>query len=168
MPELQRVRWCRVRAAAALALLVAGCQEQPSRWDAAQQATEGKKTSVSEQAIDGSVFNQFFPKQGEGFDIVFKQEKSGFAQASLQEGGKELAVFSIFDTVSNPDAKTKYGAATGKVAGFPVVTDEAKSLSALVGDRFQVQVRSSDPGFGESDRKAWLEKFDLTGISEIE
>lgn len=154
--------------AAALALLMAGCQEQPSRWGAAQEATEGQTTSVAEQAIDGSVFNQFFPRQGEGFDIVFKQEKSGFAQASLQEGGKELAVFSIFDTVSNPDAKAKYDASMERIAGFPVVTDEDKSLSALVGGRFQVQVRSSDPGFGESDREAWLQKFDLTGISEIE
>lgn len=152
----------------ALALLVAGCREQPSRWEAAQQATEGQSTSVAKQAIDGGVFNQFFPKQGDGYDIVFKQEKSGFAQASLQQAGKELAVFSIFDTVSNPDARSKYLASTEQVAGFPVVTEEARSLSALVGDRFQVQVRSSDPGFGESDRKAWLQKFDLTGISEIE
>lgn len=149
-------------------LLLAGCYEAPSRWDTAQQQTQGKQTSVAKEAIDGSVFNQFFPKQGDGFDIVFKQEKSGFAQASLQEGGKELAVFSIFDTESNPDARSKYDAATEKIATYPVVTDEAKSLSALVGQRFQVQVRSVDPGFGESDRKAWLEKFDLTGIAEIE
>jgi hypothetical protein len=77
-------------------------------------------------------------------------------------------VFSIFDTTSNPDARTKYASSAEQVAGFPVVTEETKSLSALVGDRYQVQVRSVDPGFGESDRLAWLEKFDLKGISEIE
>lgn len=154
--------------ALALTLLFASCQKEPSRWEAAQQATEGKRTSVAENAVDGSVFNRFFPKQGEGFDIVFKQEKSGFAQASLQQDGKELAVFSIFDTVSNPEARSKYDTAVERIDGFPVVTDEASSLSALVGKRFQVQVRSVDPGFGESARAGWLQKFDLPGISEIE
>lgn len=166
---MPRRRYAVIRSGLATAvLLVAGCEEAPSRWDAAQQQTEGQQTSVAREAIDGSVFNQFFPKQGDGYDIVFKQEKSGFAQASLQEGGKELAVFSIFDTQSNPDARSKYDDASEKIAGHPAVTDEAKSLSALVGGRFQVQVRSIDPGFGESDRTAWFEKFDLTGIAEIE
>lgn len=164
---LRQRQWCRIAALAVLLLLPA-CREEESRWDAVQEATEGQTTSTVEDAIDGSVFNQFFPKQGEGFDIVFKQEKEGFAQASLQEGGKELAVFSIFDTTSNPDARTKYASSAEQVAGFPVVTEETKSLSALVGDRYQVQVRSVDPSFGESDRLAWLEKFDLKGISEIE
>jgi hypothetical protein len=166
MPVANRLS-CRV-GALALALLLAGCHKEPSRWEAAQKATEGKRTSVAEQAVDGSVFNRFFPKPGEGFDIVFKQEKSGFAQASLQQDGRELAVFSIFDTVSNPDSRSKYDATTDNIAGYPVVTDEARSLSALIKDRFQVQVRSTDPGFGESDRMEWLQKFDLTGISEIE
>jgi hypothetical protein len=152
----------------ALALAVfAGCRGEPSRWDAAQEATEGKKDSVAEEAIDGSVFNQFFPKQGEGFDIVFLQEKEGFAQASLRESGKELAVLSIFDTVSNPDAKTKFEGVAEEIGGYPAVV-ETKSTSALVGDRFQVQVRSIDAGFGKSDRSEWLEKFDLLGVSEIE
>ena len=150
------------------ALLMSGCYEAPSRWDTAQQQTQGKTTSVAVDALGGDVFNQFFPKQGDGYDIVFKQEKSGFAQASLHEGGKEVAMFSIFDTESNPDARTKFDGTTEQIAGYPVVTEEAKSLSALIAQRFQVQVRSVDVGFGESDRKAWLEKFDLTGIAEIE
>lgn len=153
---------------AASLLLLTGCEKAPDRWAQAQQETAGKKTSVSKTAIDGSVFNQFFPKQGDGYDIVFKQEKSGFAQASLQQGGKELATFSIFDTTSNPEAAAKFATATEKFVGFPLITEEAKSLSALVGKRFQVQVRSDDPAFGESDRKAWLEKFDLAGIAELE
>lgn len=150
------------------ALQLAGCEKAPSRWEAAQKQTQGQQTSVAKDATSGGTFNQFFPKQGDGYDIVFKQEKSGFAQASLQQGGKELALFSIFDTNSNPEARTKYDGVTELVAGQPVVTEEAKSLSALVAKRYQVQVRSVDPGFGESDRKAWLEKFDLTGIAEIE
>jgi inosine/xanthosine triphosphate pyrophosphatase family protein len=84
---LRQRQWCRIAALAVLLLLPA-CREEESRWDAVQEATEGQTTSTVEDAIDGSVFNQFFPKQGEGFDIVFKQEKEGFAQASLQEGGK--------------------------------------------------------------------------------
>jgi len=158
---------CRI-GALILGLLLAGCHKEPSRWDATQKATEGKRTSVAKEAVDGSVFNQFFPKQGDGFDIVFKQEKSGFAQVSLQQDGKELAVLSIFDTVSNPDARKKYDTTAELVEGYPAVTDEDKSLSALIANRYQVQVRSSDPGFGESDRIEWLKKFDLTGISEIE
>lgn len=160
----------RLRAIVALFLILpaVGCREEPSRWDAPQKATEGRKTSVDKEAVDGSVFNRFFPKQGESFDIVFKQEKSGFAQVSLQQDGNELAVLSVFDTVSNPDARTKFESSTEQVAGYPVVTEETKSLSALIANRFQVQVRSVDPGFGESDRIEWLEKFDLTGISEIE
>jgi len=166
MPGTMRML-CRI-GALGLALLLAGCKKEQSRWEAAQDATEGKRTSVAQQAVDGSVFNQFFPKQGEGFNIVFKQEKSGFAQASLQQDGRELAVFSIFDTVSNPEARSKYGDSSEQIAGYPVVTDETRSRSALVRNRFQAQGRSIDAGFGDSDRKEWLEKFDLTGISEIE
>lgn len=153
-----------------IALLVvtvtAGCREEPSRWDAAQVATEGKKTSTAASAIDGGELNQFFPKQGEGYDMVFLQEKQGMAQASLRKGGEELAVLSIFDTNSNPSARDKFEGAQ-EIAGYPAV-DETKSLSALVGKRFQVQIRSMATGFGKSDRQAWLEKFDLLGISEIE
>src|SRR6516162_2061299 len=121
MPGTMRML-CRI-GALGLALLLAGCKKEQSRWEAAQDATEGKRTSVAQQAVDGSVFNQFFPKQGEGFNIVFKQEKSGFAQASLQQDGRELAVFSIFDTVSNPEARSKYGDSSEQIAGYPVVTD---------------------------------------------
>jgi len=158
----------RAAVVAAVLLIAAGCEQAPDRWAAAQKETQGKKTSVDKVALDGAVFNQFFPKQGDGYDIVFKQEKLGFAAAALQQGGKELAMFTIFDTTSNPEARQKFDGVSEQVAGHPVVTEEAKSLSALVGQRFQVQVRSLDPGFGESDRKAWLEKFDLTGISELE
>jgi hypothetical protein len=165
MPGFKSYRY--TLGALALALLFAGCREE-SRWDAVQKETQGKKTSVSEDAIPGKVFNRFFPKQEEDYKIVFKQEKPGFAQAALEKDGDELAMFSIFDTISNPDARSKYNNATEHVEGFPVVTDETKSLSALVGGRFQVQVRSSDPGFGKSLRMEWLEKFDLKAISEIE
>ncbi|MBS0266179.1 MAG: hypothetical protein JSS02_29890 [Planctomycetes bacterium] len=150
-----------------LLLVSAGCRQEPSRWEAAQKATEGKKTSVSQDAVDGSIFNQFFPPQGDGYDIVFKQEKSGFAQAALEQNGKEIAVFSVFDTASDPDAKTKFAESTEQVDGYPVVIEE-KSLSALVGDRYQVQVRSTDPAFGKSMRAEWLTKFNLKRIAEIE
>ena len=101
MPAAKRVSYGAV--IFALTLLLAGCHDE-SRWDAAQKATQGKKTSVSEDALPGKVFNKFFPKQEEGYSIVFKQEKPGFAQAALEKDGEELAMFSIFDTESNPDA----------------------------------------------------------------
>ena len=47
-------------------IVAAGCSKPASRWDAAQEATEGKKEATAATAIDGGELNQFFPPQGDG------------------------------------------------------------------------------------------------------
>ncbi len=158
-------------AAALLAVLgtaMLGCRQETSRWEAADKATRGAQDAVSEQAVAGSVFNQFFPKQEGEYDLVFKQEKQGFAQASLQQDSKELAVLSVMDTRSNPAARDKYSNAAESIAGYPLVEAGERTHALLVADRFQVQIQSVDPAFGASSRRDWLVKFNLAGIAEIE
>lgn len=145
--------------------LVLGCGgEDTTRWETAQQASTETPQAVTEAALPGATFNKFFPKQEGDIDIVFKQEKTGFAQASLQRGGNEIGMLSVFDTRSNPDARDKYKDAKDKVGGHPVVVGE-KTTSILVADRFQVQVQSEGDALPAEDRARWLEKFDLTGLA---
>ncbi|MFZ5832929.1 MAG: hypothetical protein ACOY3P_22810 [Planctomycetota bacterium] len=118
---------------------------------------------MSETALPGSTFNKFFPKQGGDIDIVFKQEKSGFAQASLLRSGKPLAMLSIFDTRNNPQAREKFSSAQESIQGFPSVVRE-NTTSILVADRFQVQIQSEGDALTAADRAAWFEKFDLEGL----
>ncbi|PQO24984.1 hypothetical protein C5Y96_26110 [Blastopirellula marina] len=141
-----------------------GCWESESRWDAAQQATQEGATAVSEAALDGAVFNKFFPAQTDGVDIVYKQEKDGFSQASLNRDGKLIAMLSISDTRNNPTAREKYQGSTVRIQGYPVVHRD-KTTSMLVADRFQVQVQSEGDALTEEDRMKWLEKFDLGGLA---
>jgi len=36
-----------------------------------------------------------------------------------------------------------------------------------VANRYQVKVLSRDPSFTASDRKEWIEKFDLAGLAQL-
>jgi len=148
-----------------LVLGLIGCGEDDSRWEAAQESSEQNNVAVSEAALDGSTFNKFFPEQGDGIDIVYKQEKDGFAQASLQRDGDAIAMLSISDTRNNPAARDKYAEATQKIAGYPAVVRE-NMTSILVADRFQVQVRSEGDALPAADRAKWLEKFNLGGLAQ--
>ena len=90
-------------------LLVTACgqTQAPSRWDKAQQestqkpgkanqTTADKSTAqnpnLPKKAVDGSKLNKYFPASGGGFDRVFAQEKSGFAEAKLNKGANITAV----------------------------------------------------------------------------
>ena len=149
-------------------LSLAGCQDEPTRWDEVQQETEGRNSpAVSEDSVEGGDLNRFFPKVESPFDIVFKQEKQGFAQVSLQKDGQELAVLSISDTTDNPDAKNKYQDSDQTLDGHPMAAAGSKGTAILVADRYQVQARSMDPSFGEAERKEWLQKFDLKSLSNL-
>ena len=149
----------------AIALLIAGCESEPSRWEPAQNASAGGAAATSEAAIPGSVFNRFFPKQEDGVDVVFKQEKDGFAQADLLRAGERLGTMSISDTVNNVSAREKYQSAASSVAGYPaVVQDNATSI--LVAERFQVRLQSEGEALPADMRAGWLEKFDLAGLAE--
>jgi hypothetical protein len=151
-------------------LLLAGCkeQEEPTRWDQVQEKTHGRQEpAVSTSSVAGGDLNRFFPHVTSPFDLVFKQEKDGLAQASLQKDGQELAVLSIADTTNNPSAKEKYASSTQRLDGHPMAAAGSKGTAILVADRYQIQARSIDPSFGEAERIEWLQKFDLKRLSTL-
>ena len=150
-----------------LALVVAcGGYPNETRWATAQQESRNKP-AVSKEALPGSAFNKFFPKAESPWDLTYKQEKQGTAIASLKKDGKEVAMLTVFDTVSEPDVAKQYKDSTQALAGCPLLAKGSKATAVLVANRFQVQVRSMDNSFGEDDRKEWLKKFDLDGIAKL-
>lgn len=155
--------------ALSLALVVGACAPKPpSRYDQVQKETSQKGSSaVSKEAVNGSQFNKFFPKSGNGYSVVPAQEKKGFAEHKVNQGGKNVAVLSINDTISNPAAAEKYQQSTTKIAGYPAVQQGQTGTGVLVGDRFQVKAQSRDPSFTQQDRVAWIQKFDLNGLSKL-
>lgn len=155
-----------------LLLLTTACApEAPSRWDQVQQETTQKKpatsTTTAAKPTSGGQFNKFFPQPGAGYERVYTQEKAGFAEAKLKQGGKDVAMLAISDTASNPSAAAKYQQSTKTIAGYPAVETGTTATSVLVGDRYQVKVLSRDPAFTASDREAWLQKFDLDGLKNL-
>lgn len=153
-----------------LAFVVSGCQSQPPSPYAQIQAESTQKNApkaVAKEATQGSEFNQFFPRAAEGFDRVYTQEKKGFAEAKLNKDGKNVAMLSISDTSSLPNAASKYAEATEKIAGYPAVEVGNTQTAVLVADRYQVKVLSRDPSFDRGLRKAWIEKFDLAKLAKL-
>ena len=153
----------------AAVLILSACSTQaPSRFDQAQRLSSQKGVeAVSDKASSGANFNRFFPSVSGNYQLVFAQEKQGFAQAKLKQDGKTLASLSIFDTISNPSAAAKYEQSTEKVQGYPVVQQGSKGTSLLVDKRFQVKITSSDESFSPSDRLEWLQKFNLKGLGQL-
>jgi len=151
-------------------LTLTACSPQPpSRFEQAQQdsiAAGNKNTAVSEDAVKGASFNQFFPASSGDYERVFTQEKTGFVQAKLKFQGQDVATLAIFDTISNPTAKNDFANATETIKGFPTVEKGSNNTAVLVGDRYQVSIRSSDPNFTAKERKEWLNKFDLAGLAQ--
>jgi hypothetical protein len=152
-------------------LLFSACSKKaPSPYAQTQKETAGRNApaAVAKNAEAGGEFNKFFPQGDAGYARVFSQEKKGFAEAKLNKGGKNVAVMSISDTTSLPAAAKKYEKSTSKLGSYPLL-DEAplKSTGVLVNNRFQVKVASRDPGFTGIDRKAWLQKFNLDGLSKL-
>ena len=154
-------------------LLVTACATAaPTRFDQAQQESTQKKTglAVAKDATQGSNFNRFFPPTQAGFERVYTQEKKGFAEAKLKKGGKDVAVLSISDTqgtISGVNPSAKFQNSSLKIGGYPAVTQGKNSTALLVGDRYQVKISSRDATFTESDRQAWLQKFNLRGIEKL-
>jgi len=150
-------------------LLLTSCtQKAPSRFDNAQQESTSKgATAVVDDSQSGSAFNRYFPDSGSGYDRVYSQEKKGFAQAKLKKDGKEIAILSISDVLDNPSTVNKFQDSITKIKGFPAVSQGQKATAVLVGDRYQVKIRSKDKSFSESDREKWLGKFDLRGLSKL-
>lgn len=117
--------------------------------------------------LPGGKFNKFFPQQEGEWDLVYKQEKQGFALASLRRGGEELAQLSITDLRSNPEAAEKYLQPAGEIQGYPTAAIGSKGLGVLVGARFQIQVRSATDTFTPRDREEWVGRFDLKGLEGL-
>lgn len=165
-------------------LLVTACgqTQAPSRWDKAQQEStqksgKAKQTTADKstaqnpnlpnKAVAGGKLNKYFPSAGGGFDRVFAQEKSGFAEAKLNKGGKNVAVLSINDIAGNPSAGDKFQQSTKQIGGYPAINQGANITAVLVENRYQVKVQSRDPSFSASDREAWLSKFNLGGLARV-
>jgi hypothetical protein len=142
--------------------------KEPGRFDAVQQESSGKRSSqaVDKNATQGSEFNKLFPASGGGFDRVFTQEKKGFAEANLKKGGKLVAQLAVSDTTSTPKTAADYSKSTKKIAGYPAKTLGSTKTSVLVG-KYQVSVISKDASFAASDREAWIQKFNLNGLSRL-
>ncbi len=140
----------------------------PSRWDDAQEASTGGQATLDD-ALPGSAFNKFFPKPDKdlGFDVVYTQEKNGFAEAKLKQDGEEIATLSVSDTANNPSAVEKFKDTAERLAEYPIAAVGSKGTAILVADRFQVQVRSKSADFDEVDREHWLQEFDLDGLANL-
>lgn len=168
-------------------LLVTACggAKAPSRWDQAQQESTQKGAKVqpakpqdqggsaaapgipaNAKPVAGGSFNKYFPAGGGGFDRTFSQEKSGFAEAKLNKGGKTVAMLSVNDLAANPSAASKYQNSGKNIGGYPAAV-QGKATSVLVAGRYQVKVQSRDDSFTEADREDWLQKFNLNGIATV-
>ncbi|PSO49710.1 MAG: hypothetical protein BRC33_05815 [Cyanobacteria bacterium SW_9_44_58] len=142
--------------------------ESTSRFDAAQQkSTHSGVTAVAEDAVKGGKLNRYFPKPNDPYQIVYTQEKRGFAQAKLKENGQELALMSISDIANNPSAADKFKESSETVQGSPVVNQGTKATAALVNNRYQVKIVSRSNNFNETSRKKWLEEFDLQTLAKL-
>lgn len=153
-------------------LVVTGCAKAPTTPDTAAPTistpSEIQKTNaVSDAALPGSTFNAFFPEAGAGFERVYTQEKDGFAEAKLKQDGQEIAKLAISDTISSPAAAQKFADAAETIAGYPAVLVGSKQTAILVSGRFQVKVISVADSFTDNDRRDWLQKFDLQGLSKL-
>jgi hypothetical protein len=157
-----------------LALLVTSCAAvaPPSQFSQTQQETTARNApaAVAKAAEQGSSFNAFFPKTVAGYNdvqIVAAQEKKGFAEYKVNQGGQNVAVLSINDTLSNPTAAEKYKSSTRQIAGFPALDIGSNGTGLLVADRYQVKVQSRNESFAKDDRETWLTKFDLKGLANL-
>lgn len=165
-------RWRRILAPLLLSLLLlvssCGGAKEPSRYSQAQQESTQRNAprAVAKEATQGSNFNKFFPKSSAGFQAVPAQEKKGFAEYKLNKDGKNVAMLSISDTTSTPAAAQKYKASSKTIGGYPAV-DQGTNITGILVGRYQVKVQSRDPSFTKSDREAWLQKFNLSGLSRL-
>ena len=169
----------------AMMLFVTACGDKaPTRWDKAQQestqkpvktrqtnAQQPNQTSNAQKLpnkpVAGGKLNRFFPPNGGGYTRTFSQEKAGFAEAKLKQGGKDVAMLSINDLAGNPSAATKFEKSTQKIGGYPAVKQGSTTTAVLVANRYQVKVQSRDASFSASDREDWLEKFNLNGLAKV-
>ncbi len=158
--------------------------ESNSRWANAQrESTQGTNPAAtaapqtqpapnrpprSNKPLAGGEFNKFFPATNEGgYTRVASQEKEGFAEYKLKKDGKDVAMLAVTDTVTNPEAATKFRESTRQINGYPAIDQGSTATAVLIDNRFQVKVLSRSPSFTKTDREAWLQKFNFAGIAGL-
>jgi hypothetical protein len=155
----------------ALSLTGMACKKDPpSRWEkpaeAIASAQEKKEDQPAKPVVEAGNLNKFFPADNtDGKTRTFTSEKTGQVMADLKDAGKVIATLSITDTNGADDA-AKFDKATEKLGEYPLLMPTKKQTSILVAKRFQVKV-SSDTMTPEQ-RKAWLSKFNLSGLSTFQ
>ncbi|MEB3214283.1 MAG: hypothetical protein VKL39_23240 [Leptolyngbyaceae bacterium] len=151
-------------------LLLSACSSPASKYDQVQQETTGFRSekAVDRDAEKGGTFNQFFPGSQGNYEVVPSQEKAGFAEYKLKQDGETVAMLTINDTISLPAAAVKYENATATISGYPAVNQGATATGILVNGRYQVKVLSRSDSFGQAEREAWIQKFDLLGLAELD
>lgn len=151
-----------------LMLTTACTPKAPGRFDQVQQESSRQRSgqAVAKNATQGSEFNKFFPKSGDGYDRAYTQEKKGFAEAKLKKAGKDVAMLSISDTSSTPSAAAKFSKSTKKISGYPAVEQGSTGTAVLVG-KYQVKVQSRATSFTASDRADWIQKFNLDALAKL-
>ncbi len=152
-----------------LLFLTACAPKAPSKYEQVQKDTTQRNapSAVAKDATQGASFNKFFPRSVSGYEIVPAQEKKGFAEYKVNQGGKNVAVLSINDTSSIAGAADKFQSSTAKIAGHPSVEQGQNITAILVNNRYQVKAQSRDPSFTKADRAAWIQKFDLNGLEKL-
>jgi hypothetical protein len=168
--NFQRIRRILLSLSLVCMLALTACTPKPtSQFDQAQDlSTKPGSVAVARNSTQGSEFNQFFPKPAAGYERVYTQEKKGFSEAKLKKDGKDLAMLAISDTISLPSAAAKFQQSTQEISGFPSVDVGTTQTAVLVGNRYQVKVLSRSPDFTREDRVAWIQKFDLKGLSRLQ
>jgi hypothetical protein len=150
----------------AMSLLISACGSTTSA-PPPQSTNNSAQTTVAQKPVAGSQFNKFFPKSQDGYQVVFAQEKTGFAEAKLNQGGQNVAMLSINDLANNASAATKYQQSSKTISGYPAVTQGKNTTAILVANRHQVKVQSKAESFTASDREEWIGKFNLNGLSRV-
>ncbi|MEX0588930.1 MAG: hypothetical protein WD136_06705, partial [Cyanobium sp.] len=117
------------------------------------------------EVVNGAAFNRLFPAPDAGQQLVFTQEKRGFSEAKLKQGGAALALLAISDTATAPDARSKFSSSSSAINGWPLVEQGSQASAVLVADRFQVKVIGQDASLDPDQRHALLGAFDLQGLS---
>lgn len=117
--------------------------------------------------VDGEKLKPFFPAVGmDGTtDKAERPPKEGMMEIAYKKGKDDVAVIVITDTVGEPRVKDDYAGSKETAGGFPLKTSGYFKSAILVGDRYQVQITSQR--LKADQRKVWLEKMDLKGLSAL-
>ena len=111
-----------------------------------------------------SNLKSYFPQDGAGgYKRVIRAGKDGYAEATLEKDGTEVAVLSISDAERMAYVKAKFESATDKLEGYPLLTVGKDLSTILVKDRFQIKVLAKT--LDADARKAILATFDLKGLA---